>query len=215
MATRPPGRPGTRARLLDRRHPSSLKRSGQFVFDCSLPFGVANLPCSTWPSTANFEPVPRRLEGAGCLPWSDCRIADNRDAAENATARLVRDYRTDAGGRWSVDRSCRAELRRQAIPESRSQLSAPVNPTIRSDCGFLGETDRIGQGPIRDAHVKTDEGDLDIPPDEKPAGGPTAARAYQAGKHGALPRHRGERCPGDGRADRGIVGGDPVGVNGR
>lgn len=55
-----------------------------------------------------------------------------------------------------------------------------------------GETDRTGQGPIRDAHAEADEGDLDLPPDEEPARGPTSARAYQTRKHGPLPRHRGE-----------------------
>src|SRR5580658_10151392 len=49
--------PGIRAKSLARRCLLSSKRSGQFAFDCSSQFGDANLPCSTWPSTANFEPV--------------------------------------------------------------------------------------------------------------------------------------------------------------
>ena len=49
-------------------------------------------------------------------------------------------------------------------------LGTLVHSTVRADRAFLGQAAGIGRGQLRDAHAQTNEGDLDLPPDQEPAG---------------------------------------------
>jgi hypothetical protein len=73
----------------------------------------------------------------------------------------------------------------------RSTLTASIDTTIRPDRRFLGEPTGIGEGKLRKPHAQEDQSHIDLSSHEEPPRRATAARARQARKYGALPRHRG------------------------
>jgi len=153
---------------------------------------------------------PRRL------PRRRHRIPGDCVAAENPTSGTVRDYWADAGGCWSLDRSCRTDLGEQPLSKPTARLGTSVYSAVRADRGFLGQAAGIGQGQLRGAHTQANEGDLDLPPDQEPAGPSAAARAHEAGGYGFVTSASRSMARWKWRSRRSVGGGPaPVGVNGR
>jgi hypothetical protein len=139
-----------------------------------------------------------KAQGATCLSWANCSLADDRTAAKDSKSRPVRDYGADTGVCRGLDRSRGTVSGQQPISKPTPRLDPPIHPPVRSNRGFLGQTTRIGQGELRDAYAQANEGHPDLPPYQEPAGCSDPSGAFEVGEHSPLPRHRGERRPGNG-----------------
>ena len=88
----------------------------------------------------------------------------------------------------------------EPVPRGASHL----HPSVRPDGAPMGELHRSGAERVWHALDEADEGGADLSEDQQPAGGPTAARAYQDGQHRQVSWGRTRRCSRDRREHRAL-----------
>ena len=91
------------------------------------------------------------------------------------------------------------------LSQPAERLTPPRDPAVRQDFWALGR--RTGARPrrLRDALDAQDECDVDLPTHQKPSRRAAAARAFETGIDGAIPRHRGRCRSRNLRADRDLT----------
>lgn len=135
------------------------------------------------------------------------RVATRAVIMQQKTKRPVQFEITDLTRR--VGRGSTSAPRYFFVPKPRERFSAPFHSGVREDRSRLGCGDRLGWCGIRHPLDAAHEAIIDIPKDQEPARGTTAARACQARKYRPPSRDRGGRRIGNGGADRSLTHGRP------
>jgi hypothetical protein len=78
------------------------------------------------------------------LSRPDRSLSDDCDATKDPSTCSVRDYRADTRSRWGLDQSRGIVAGEQSLSKQTPWLDTPIDPPVRSDRGFLGQTAGTG-----------------------------------------------------------------------
>ena len=133
-----------------------------------------------------------KLRVSDVAPGGVLRQRDGHPA-EDRQAGAVLDHRSEARGADGVADAAGPSRRRLAIPQPEPPRRAHQHPPVRAAGRSLGGHDRLGAPRLWHPQPAPDQGGAGVQEDGQPARLSAPARSSQAGKHRALPRHRGRR----------------------